>query len=294
MSGTGDQRCNGAPAAKGVRRAPFTWEVGTSYRLETAENFERDIEAMAVSGIRYVELAWRNEVFDMSDPAKELFCDTVIRRARACGLDVWSIHLPYGTSWDVSNPDKAEREEAVRRHARLLELAGRWNIRTAVLHPSWEPIADAERRERLAACKRSLAELAAAAVRNRIRLAAECLPRTCLGNTSGEMALLAAASVDLGVCCDVNHLVQEPPEAFIRKLGSRIVTLHMSDNDGTDEKHWMPGAGVIDWIQVLGELAGAGYEGPFMFEVRQYEPRELMDCWRQLLVDCARAWGTDS
>lgn len=265
------------------RSEPRLWAIGTSYRLEDAGRFEEQLPDMARDGIRYLELAWRPEKFDLFDPAKERFCESLIGKAKSLGMNIWTMHLPYGPQWDPSNLDASQRDEAVQRHLRLLCLARRWNIRTAVLHPSWEPIPDAERPARLQACKMALAALAEEAARLNVRIAVECLPRTCLGNTSEEMAQLMEASGLLGICCDVNHLVQEPPEAFIRKLGSRIVTVHLSDNDGIDEAHWLPGQGVIRWDAVAGALADAGYRGPAMFEVRNAAFAALRPCWQELL-----------
>ncbi|GGE02708.1 sugar phosphate isomerase/epimerase family protein [Paenibacillus nasutitermitis] len=265
------------------RSNPALWPIGTSYRLEAVKQADEDLEALERAGIRYLELAWRNEQFDMFDPKNEQFVDSLIHRARARDLDIWTLHLPYGLPWDISNINTQERNEAVGRHLRLLRLAHRWSIGTVVLHPSWEPIQESERRERLSACKLALAVFAEEAERLSIRIAVECLPRTCLGHTSDEMAQLMEASDLIGICCDVNHLVQEPPEAFIQKMGDRIFTVHMSDNDGQDERHWMPGKGVIQWFAVLQELARAGYQGPFVFEVRNFIAAELKDCWIRLL-----------
>ncbi|MBN3523411.1 hypothetical protein [Paenibacillus apiarius] len=39
----------------------------------------------------------------------------------------------------------------------------------------------------------------------------------------------------------------ETPEAFIDQLAPHIIAVHISDYDGQDEKHWMPGAGINNW-----------------------------------------------
>ncbi len=52
----------------------------------------------------------------------------------------------------------------------------------------------------------------------------------------------------------------------VRDLGDRIFTLHLSDYDGVDEKHWVPGEGVIDWTAFMRALHEIGYTGPFNFE----------------------------
>ncbi|GIO99107.1 hypothetical protein J14TS5_41930 [Paenibacillus lautus] len=240
----------------------------------------KDVQA---AGIHYVELAWRNEEFDLTNPGNLQRCSAIVDQVNELGLEVWSIHLPYGPEWDVSNTDVESREAAVARHSQLLRHASKWNIHTAVLHPSWEPISSAERKERLYSCKQGLSKLAEVAAELDIRLAVECLPRTCLGNTSAEILQLLEADERLVVCCDVNHLLQEAPENFIRQVGSRIHTVHMSDHDGVDERHFYPGEGRISWNHVIAALAEIGYQGPFLFEVRPVDAYRLSACWKQLL-----------
>lgn len=264
---------------------PAQWPIGVSLSLEAWKQGGIDLSRFSAAGIRCIELAWRGAAFDMFEPENERCCFELIVRARQLGIEVWTIHLPYGTAWDVSASDEAERGEAIALHARLLQLAGQWGVGRAVLHPSWEPVPAEERAARIAACRLALPVLAGEAERFGVRIAAECLPRTCLGNTSGEMLELIGCDERLGVCVDVNHLLQEPPEHFIRRLYGRIVTVHMSDYDGTDERHWLPGKGIIRWNEVIGSLSEQGYSGPFLFEVRNPDPHEVADCWSRLLHD---------
>ena len=56
----------------------------------------------------------------------------------------------------------------------------------------------------------------------------------------------------------------------IVKLGRRILTVHISDYDFIDERHWLPGEGKNDWNAILAALQAVGYAGPFMYEVRAY------------------------
>lgn len=267
---------------------PAAWKLGTSIQLGVGAEPNMKLEDLRDNGIDCIELAWRNDVFDMLEPGNQNRCEELVRQARALGIRVWSLHLPYGTDWDVSAMDERHREAAIARHLQLMHLAAAWKIGTVILHPSWEPIPAAERTERLQACRRSLARMAAEAERFNLRVAVECLPRTCLGNTSAEMRELLAADERLGVCCDVNHLLQEEPEEFVRKIGSRIITVHMSDNDGLDEKHWYPGEGIIRWNDVISALLECGYHGPFMFEVRPVSPERLGQCWSRLMSDYSK------
>jgi len=93
----------------------------------------------------------------------------------------------------------------------------------------------------------------------------------------------------LAVCFDTNHLLTDSAERFIAGIGSRIVTLHVSDYDRIDERHWLPGRGVNDWNAIIGGLERVGYSGPWMFEVspgnaeNPVKPADLRACWDAML-----------
>jgi sugar phosphate isomerase/epimerase len=53
---------------------------------------------------------------------------------------------------------------------------------------------------------------------------------------------------------------------IVRALGDRLVTLHLSDYDGVDEKHELPGRGVVDWKEFMQALRDIDYSGPFNYE----------------------------
>ena len=101
-------------------------------------------------------------------------------------------------------------------------------------------------------------------------VAVECLPRTCLCHTAEEsLRLLDGLDERLfGVCLDVNHSnLREDVVRAARAYGRRIASTHISDNDGLDERHWLPGKGIIPWRDWVAALAGGGYRGPLIYEV---------------------------
>jgi sugar phosphate isomerase/epimerase len=229
------------------------------------------VEALAASTIDVIELVMRapNCPLDDLDYRRSL-----MERLRRAHITARSVHLPFGRAVDISQAEEAARGEALRQTERNLSVAAETGAAIAVLHPSYEPIKDEERAARLDACRHSLAPLARTAASTGIRLAVECLPRTCLANTAEELLTLIA-DLDpavVGVCIDVNHLNLRERDiaAAVRQLGSRLLTTHCSDNDGLDERHWLPGSagGVVDWPAYLGALRATGYAGPFLYEVR--------------------------
>lgn len=87
-------------------------------------------------------------------------------------------------------------------------------------------------------------------------------------------------------------LLLETHEAYIDQLGPYIVHAHLSDYDRTDEKHWLPGNGVIDWHALLSRLTAAGHQGSYLFEIREYtavpgsvvSPAEVMQRLRESIL----------
>lgn len=254
-----------------------SWPLGLSVHIQTPH----DIEEVRAAGIQRIELTWQSlDIFDA-----EVFkrCEDYLTQARNLGIEINTLHIPYGDEWDPSSLDPAVRQQVIENAARVFRIAKQWEVPKLVFHPSYEPISDEERPRRLAHAKASLEQLARHAQDIGVQLAVECLPRTCLGNTSDEIAYLLPDHPNAGICFDANHLLQETPEAFIRRLGPRIVTTHISDNDGLDEKHWVPGEGIIDWQEVIQALQDVDYRGVFLYETRMVSPHIVADNYKTIL-----------
>lgn len=187
------------------------------------------------------------------------------------GIKVKTFHIPYGDDTDASRLDPEGRARAILRIKDYIDQAVQLGAPMAVLHGSFEPVLDTERSQRLALLRDALQELEPYARERSFRIAVELLPRSCLGNTIPELLDLVADRdpAVIGVCLDVNHMMHRAAElpAAVRQLGRRLFTLHISDYDSVDEKHWLPGDGVIDWPALLEALAASDYEGPFNYEV---------------------------
>lgn len=268
-----------------IQTHPRQWPLGTSTALFPGGLTEERLVEAKAAGIECLEFVAKAGSAQGDDDY-----DFLADRARELGMSVWSVHLPFGRDRDISSTDAEVRRLWIEQNTQIMERAVKWGVAKAILHPSYEPISADERPERMRHAMDSLRRLADEADRLGVQIAVECLPRTCLGNTSEEILDLLDAHPSLGVCCDVNHLLHETPQAFIEAVGPHIVSLHFSDYDGLDEKHWLPGRGVIDWNAVLRALARAGYDGPFMYEVvnRKTEeaepitPQRLAEVWVSL------------
>jgi sugar phosphate isomerase/epimerase len=181
-----------------------------------------------------------------------------------------SIHAPFGNEVDISRCDDGGQDFALAAIARAIEMARQLGAGIVVVHASAEPIEKTERNQRLAQSSKGLAALVKLVEPLGIRIAVELLPRTCLGNTAEELMQLVEqhAERQVGICLDTNHLpdASELP-GYVKMLQPRLITTHISDYDGRDEKHWMPFSGVIAWRPFAEALHSINYRGAFIYEV---------------------------
>ncbi len=214
-------------------------------------------------GIGAMELSVDAQFYEILDIPR------IAKEAAAEDVMTWSFHLPYYLlrGSDISEFREEERRFAVSFQSEWIKKAADAGFRYTVVHPSREPFAPEEREERKKASAASIAELSVIAKDCGMRLAVEVLPRNCLGNCSGELLWLLKDAPDAGVCFDTNHLLSEDPLDFLNAVGGRLMTLHLSDCDGVDERHWLPGEGILNWTALMNKLDEAGYEGVLMYEV---------------------------
>lgn len=235
----------------------------------TAEHFEQ----LKNAGVDAIEISMADKNYPLIDWRK------VVRTAEETDLLLWSFHLPFSPFYihNIASTDAFVRKTTVDYLKVLMDRAtGYAGIRTLVVHASGEPIAPETRAARMEYAKEGLAQLCEAAASYGAVLAVEDLPRTCLGKNAEEIQELLRADERLRVCFDTNHLLGgRKPQDFIRALGDKIVTVHFSDYDGVDERHWMPGEGIIDWNAVMDALDDIGYRGPVLYELGYSAPATI-------------------
>lgn len=111
----------------------------------------------------------------------------------------------------------------------------------------------------------------------------DCAKYNCcdfFGNTSelimsGNRVCAAGDNADyFGYCIDTGHANKAmrfnnnpTPADHIRMCGSRIVALHLNDNDTLTDQHKIPKTGTINWEDVLSALDEVGYAGTYNMEL---------------------------
>lgn len=191
------------------------------------------------------------------------------------GVVLYSFHLPFWpfNQIDISNPDIAKK--SVEYLKGYIDKGTKIGIDKYIIHPSGEPMAEEEREVRMETAKASLSELADFAKERGAVICVENLPRTCLGRDSKDIVELLSANPELVACFDTNHLLSEDPVKFIRAVGEKIVSLHVSDYDFKNERHWLPGEGLLDWNSIISELGKINYSGVWLYEINLEAPNTI-------------------
>ena len=215
----------------------------------------------------------------------------VVRRIgilRDHGVTVQSVHLPFGWDWDASAVTPGQHQYLLRRQLKVAEAFLPAKPFRFVLHPCFWPIPEEETAVRVAHIRENASTIAKV---TGLPVAIEDLKIGRIGGSSDELLILAEGLENVGFCVDMNHFMRERAEEAIPKLGKRILTVHISDYDFIDERHWLPGEGKNDWNAILAALRDVGYSGPFMYEVRPYYASKAVAENKKLLFERFNASG---
>ncbi|MBQ8407905.1 MAG: sugar phosphate isomerase/epimerase [Clostridia bacterium] len=226
---------------------------------------------MSDNGVRIVELDMAAEDYPNAN-----FHETA-EIAKRYGMEIASIHLPIAPQHIYDVTHKYATVGAVPFQIELIkrgcEILG---VKHIVIHSGGEPLQEAEREERVQRAGEKLPLLADVAEKYGADICIEVLPRTCLGRDSDEILAMLAYDDRLRVCLDTNHIFRESEVDFIRKLGKKIATTHISDRDHINERHWLPGEGILDWVGIIDALDEIGYEGDWIYECGLGIPKTIL------------------
>jgi sugar phosphate isomerase/epimerase len=242
--------------------------LGVSTSIFPGESIsEQEYALLERFGFRSVEIGYEHSLPALLQPRLGEYLVAL------CGHHqppVFSVHAPYTPDRDLSALDQERRTAAVEHAKAALNLAHRLGARLMVIHASEDPIAAGTRADRLAQARASLAVLLPIARALNLRLAVEMMPPEWLpaGVNEAFDLVYGLDATGLGFCLDTNHanLTGDLTE-IVRALGSRLWNVHVSDNDGKKQRHWMPLKGVIDWEALLAVLFEEDYTGPLHYEL---------------------------
>jgi len=95
-------------------------------------------------------------------------------------------------------------------------------------------------------------------------------------------------SPDFGFCFDTGHFnlfTTVPMERWFQSLGSRLVEVHLHDNDGTADSHWALGKGSIDFEEFFGLMSARAPLPVFTIEAHSKNDAETSRQRVRALID---------
>lgn len=183
------------------------------------------------------------------------------------GLVLNSIHLPFQRFIYISSCDEGVRAFASNEMRQLMEKCDLYHPNHYVFHSKVGKQEEGLWELRKPALVRTFNEMVDATKSN------VCMENmvSSFPSTSTQM-LEILQQVEGGKCCvDMNHFLQEDPADAILALGNRVATIHVSDNDGVYEQHWLPKQGINDWMKIIGALEKIGYQSMFTYEAEVHK-----------------------
>lgn len=234
------------------------FKVGLSTPMEINEAM---FKSYSEAGISQMEVSVNKALSEALDFEK------LLEWSKKYGVELYSFHLPFMpfADIDISHPQLAEKSVEYLKY--YIDKGTKIGINKYIIHPSGEPINENDREARMKIAKESLSILADYADKKGAVICVENLPRTCLGRDSKDILELLSANEKLLACFDTNHLLAENATDFIKAVGKKIVTLHVSDYDFKNERHWLPGEGLVDWQSIISAIKEINYSGSWLYEI---------------------------
>lgn len=228
------------------------------------------VPMLASGGFKVLDLNFC-EMMGPSSPLNDERADSYISELdelrKSSGLEYFQCHLPYPRNSEESNESNALIFKAI-------GYAERLGIKTAVIHPIKGSAA-----KNIAYLDKFIRNSSS------ISFAVENMEREDEIHSADSLLAIAANLDRTGICLDTGHanvMGEDIPE-FIYKAGSYLIATHLSDNDGKNDLHMLPGMGNIKWEEVIPAFRES-YSGYLNYEAMFYG-RNLPSSFRKKTIE---------
>jgi sugar phosphate isomerase/epimerase len=233
------------------------------------------LERIWNSGIPLVEIFCARQHLDYRDRAQITELGHWFRDSR---LKLHSLHSPMYSDefWGRSGPDavisitepvKLKRMRAVDEIKRALDIAEIIPFRFLVQHVG--VVGEEYDERKIDSAFSSLEELSVFARQRGVEVLLENTPNA-LSSAERLLMFLEQTHLDLNFCFDIGHAhMHEGVGTAFRMMKPRIRSLHVHDNNGTDDSHLFPMAGTIEWLAAMESLRTLGADCPLLLELKE-------------------------
>ncbi len=194
-----------------------------------------------------------------------------VKRGREVGLELQSIHAPWGKSAVIWGDDAAAGKAAIDEFTACLECCEKYAAPIMIVHA----FVGFEDHSPTAAGVERFGEIVRRAEKMGVKIAFE--------NTEGEEYLAALmdafkAEKNVGFCWDSGHeMCYNRSKDMLALYGDRLIGTHLNDNLGIrdfggkityiDDLHLLPFDGIADWDSIARRLDATGFSDMLTFEL---------------------------
>ena len=256
-------------------------KVGVSMLYCLSEPFNRMVKRLETMDTKYIEIL-DDGTHDLNQERIEL----LRQAAKSFGL-TYSLHAPFADI-NIGSPVKPMLNASMKRLKQSLINAKAIDAKMWVFHPAqrtgigqFYPDADFK-----TMCQ-SIEQLYAIAEDFGLNIALENLPHKYwfLMNTPEEfMRMYKETNLPIGITMDLGHANLEGQiQPFFNQLADKIVHIHASNNDGSDDQHNGVEDGNIDYVWFAETLKKIGYDKSVIVESMHKVPESIQKL-KQLLA----------
>lgn len=231
-----------------------------------------DIRALGYDCIDFQSFCHTENVF-FGDPSSVSANLKLVRDACAgAGLTVSQTHGPW--RWPPRDSTREDRAERFEKMVRSLYGTAELGCRDMVIHPimPYGCESDPHPEEFTEMNLEFFGRLTEEAKKAGVVIDFENMPMPALSLATPAQILDFVKKIDspyFRVCLDTGHcaVTKSDPAEAVRLIGREYLrVLHVHDNDGRGDFHWLPYTGVINWEEFSRALHDIGFEGVFSLE----------------------------
>ncbi len=228
------------------------------------EPFNRMVKRLGTMETRYIEI--------LDDGTHELNKNrvaTLKETAKSLGIE-YTLHAPFADI-NIASPSKTMLTASMKRLKQSMAYANQLDAKVWVFHPGaktgigqFYPGADWKQNIE------SIQELYKSAEEYGVNMALENLPAKYyffMSKPEEFARFYRETNLPIGIVMDIGHANLEGHiESFFNLLADKIVHIHASDNDGSDDQHLGIGFGKIDYDWFAETLKKIGYDKSVIIE----------------------------
>lgn len=255
----------------------------------------RDLEGykmMKKYGFDYVNMGIDGAHPNMTPEEYDAFILQQKKIVEEAGLTVWQIHGPWRyPPHDETEELRAERLALMQNSIRLTSMIG---VKYWVIHPimPFGPDDDYDTELFWKINYDFFKALLPTAKEYGVTICFENMPMKKLSMSTPEATLKFIHMIDdenFKFCLDTGHasVFGIDPADAVRTAGKDLKVLHVHDNGGRHDDHFVPLKGVIDWKAFGDALLEIGYDGVYMMECGYKD--FLVNASHETRLKCLRA-----